>query len=219
MVGYPISYQLVEITRILHFSPSALLFNMPIPLLHLSSSKATEQNNRIIWAPSIPSIDWSELHQTIFLRGILAQASELRGGRGCTFAFESNTRPFSGSQSIIFVVEYADSTKYAFRLPYHLRESKTRDRLLSNELEQWEAFIRSRIPLVPQVVSCSLSIDNAIGFPFIAYKWVEGKPLLWNDYEPQNPVQREKIIKGLAFFTIDTACRLQKPGGFPTCYS
>lgn len=192
---------------------------MPLPLLHSSSSKATEENSRIIWAPSIPSIDQSELHQTISLSGILAQASELREGRGCTFAFESHTRPFSGSQSIIFVVEYADGTKYAFRLPYHLRKSKIRDRLLSIELEQWEDFVRSRIPLVPQVVGHSLSIDNPIGFPFIAYEWVEGKPLLWNDYEPQNPVQRENIIKSLAFFTINTACRLQKPGKFLTYYS
>jgi hypothetical protein len=192
---------------------------MPLLLLDSSSSKATEQNSRIIWAPSIPSIDWNELHQTISLRGILAQASELREGKGCTFVFKSDSGPFSGSQSIIFVVEYADGTKYAFRLPYHLRKSKLRDRLLSNELEQWESFIRSGIPLVPQVVGCSLSAENPISFPFIAYEWVEGKPLLWNDYEPQNPAQREKIIKSLAFFTINTACRLQKTGKFPSYYS
>ncbi|KAF2467741.1 uncharacterized protein BDR25DRAFT_291722 [Lindgomyces ingoldianus] len=156
---------------------------MPPPPLHSSSSKATEQSSRIIWAPSIPSIDWSELHQTISTRGILAQASRFREGKSCTFVFESDTKPFSGSQSIIFVVGYADSIKYAFRLPYHLRKSKNRDRLLSNELAQWEAFIQSRIPLVPRVVGYSLSIDNPIGFPFIAYEWVEGKPLVWNDYE------------------------------------
>ncbi|KAF1958355.1 hypothetical protein CC80DRAFT_490952 [Byssothecium circinans] len=185
---------------------------MPPPPLHSPSSKATEQNSRIIWAPSIPSIDWSELLQTISLHGILVQASGLRECKAYTFVFDSDSKPFSGSQSIIFVVGYADGVKYAFRLPYHLRKSKLRDRLLSNELEQWEAFVQSRIPLVPRVVGYSLSIDNPIGFPFIAYEWVEGKPLSWNDYEPQNTVQREKIIKSLALFTINTACRLQKPG-------
>ncbi len=192
---------------------------MPPPLLHSSLNKATEQKNRIIWAPTIPPINRSELHQTISLPGILAQASELREGRDCTFAFESDTKPFSGSQSIIFVVEYADSTKYAFRLPYHLRKSNLLDRLLSNELEQWKAFMQSRIPLVPPIVGHSISIDNPIGFPFIAYKWVEGKPLLWNDYKSQNPVHWEKIIRNLAFFTIETACRLQKLGKFSTYYS
>lgn len=132
-----------------------------------------DQNSLIIWAPSIPSIDWGEFHQTISLRGILAQASEFRKGTGCTFAFESDKRPFSGSQSIILVVEYADGTKYAFRLPYHLRESRIRDRLLTRELEQWEAFLQSHISLIPQIVGRSLSTDNPIGFPFIAYEWVK----------------------------------------------
>jgi hypothetical protein len=191
--------------------PSARPSNMPSTTL-----KATGQISRITWAPSIPSIDWTELHQTISVRGILAQASQLREGRKCTFAFQSDTRPFSGSQSIIFVVEFADSTKYAFRLPYHLRKSKIRDRLLSNELEQWQAFVDSRLPLIPQVVGYSFSIDNPIGFPFIAYEWIQGSPLLWNDSQPQSLVQREKIIKSLAFFTIQTACQLQRPGKFPT---
>ena len=87
--------------------------------------------------------------------------------------------------------------------------------MLSNELQHWEAFTQSRIPLVPRVVGCSMSTDDPIGFPFITYEWVEGKPLLWNDHKPQNPGQREKMIKSLALFTIDTACRLQKPGKFP----
>jgi hypothetical protein len=104
--------------------------------LHLSSSKVTEQESRIIWAPSVPAINWSELYQTISLHGILAQASQLNEGKDCTFVFGSATNPFSGSQSIIFVISYADSTKYAFRLPYHFRKSSLRDRLFSNELEQ-----------------------------------------------------------------------------------
>jgi len=207
--------ELGKVTRLAYFSLSTLLLNMPVPTLHSSLSKTTEQNSHTIWAPSIPSVDWSELHQTISLHGILTQASELREGKACSFAFKSDTRPFSGSQSIIFVVEYADSTKFAFRLPYHFRKSKIRDRLISNELEQWEAFIGSRISLVPQILGYSLSINNPIGFPFIAYEWVEGKPLLWNDVEPRNSLQREKIIKTLALFTIETACRLQRPGRVP----
>lgn len=164
-----------------------------------------KQNSRTIWAPPIPSIDWGELHQTISLRGILAQASGLREGRSCNFVFESDTKPFSGSQSLIFVVGYTDNIKYAFRLPYHQRNLKHRDGLFNIELEQWEAFIRSRIPLIPRVVDYSLSDDNLVGFPFIVYEWTEGQPLVWNDHEPQNTVQRERIIKDLALFTISTA--------------
>lgn len=110
--------------------------------------------------------------------------------------------------------EFADNTEYAFRLPYHLRRSRICERLLSNELDHWEAFIRSRILLVPQVVGYSLSNDNPIGFPFIAYDWVKGKPLLWNEFEPRSLGQRERVIKSLASSTINTACELQKSGKF-----
>lgn len=154
------------------------------------------------------------MHQTISMRGILLQVSKLKDGTECTFAFESDVRPFSGSQSIIMVVEYSDKMKYAFRLPYHFRQSKIRDLVLATELEHWKAFVQSSIPFVPRLAGYSLSTDGPIGFPSIAYEWVEGKPLLWNDQTPHNPVQREKIIRSLAFFTIETACRLQKSGKF-----
>jgi hypothetical protein len=202
-----------DITRTRHYSLSTLLLTMAPPSLRPSSSKVTKQE-RIIWAPPIPSINWTELHETISLCGILTQAAQLREGKGCAFIFGSNTEPFSGSQCIIFAVNYADSTKYAFRLPYHLRKPKIRDILFSNELEHWEAFIQSCIPLVPRVFGYSMTTDNPIGFPFIAYEWVEGRPLDWNDYEPQNTIHRERIIRTLAHFTVDTACKLNKPGRY-----
>lgn len=192
---------------------------MPLPPSCSWSSKATEQQSHIIWAPSIPSIDWAELHETISLHGLLTQASQLRQGNSCTFAFGSDTKPFSGSQSIIFVIGYADGTKYAFRLPYQLRKSKLRDLLLSNELEHWQAFLQSGIPLVPRVIGHSVSTDNPVGFPFIAYEWVEGRPLVWNDAEPRDLAHRDGIIKTLARFTIETACTLHKPGRSLDSYS
>lgn len=138
------------------------------------------------------------MHQTISIRGILLQTSKLRNGTECTFAFESDVRPVSGSQSIIMVVGYSDKMKYAFRLPYHFRQSKIRDLVLATELEHWKAFVQSSIPFVQRLAGYSLSTDGPIGFPPIAYEWVEGKPLLWNDQTPHNPVQREKIIRSLA---------------------
>ncbi|KAG9662908.1 hypothetical protein KCU95_g5141, partial [Aureobasidium melanogenum] len=176
-----------------------------------TSTKASKLGSRIIWKRPIPNIDWTELHQTISLRGLLALASQLRDGKDCAFALESDTKPFSGGQSIIFVVEYLDSIKFAFRLPYHTRKFTIRDSLFSEELEKWKALISNRIPLVHKIFGFDLSDDNLIGFPFIAYEWVEGKPLLWNDDEPCDQTHREKIITTLASFTIDTACQLQKP--------
>jgi hypothetical protein len=79
-----------------------------LPLGRLSLGKATEKTGHVIWAPSIPPINWTELHQTISVPGILIQASQLRNGTGCTFAFGTDEQPFSGSQCIVFVVEYAD---------------------------------------------------------------------------------------------------------------
>jgi hypothetical protein len=97
--------------------------DMFLPPSHNSSSgNATVEINHIIWAPSIPPIDRTELHQTISIHGILIRASQLRNGIDCTFAFGSDEKQFSGGQCIIFVVQYADNIRYAFRLPYHSRE-------------------------------------------------------------------------------------------------
>jgi hypothetical protein len=126
----------------------------------------------IIWAPFIPLINRTELHQTIYIHGILIQASQLRNGIDCTFAFGSDEKPFSGGQCVIFVVEYADGTRCAFRLPYHSRGWKTHYWFWSNELNHWRDFMRADIPLIPRIVGSSLSTDNAIGFPFVAYEWM-----------------------------------------------
>jgi hypothetical protein len=101
----------------------------------LSLGGPTAKTDRIIWAPSIPPIDWAELHQTISVRGILEQAFQLRNGTDCTFAFGTDVQPFSGSQCIVFVVEYADGIRYGFRLPYHSRKYKHCDLLWSDELK------------------------------------------------------------------------------------
>jgi aminoglycoside phosphotransferase (APT) family kinase protein len=79
--------------------------------------------------------------------------------------------------------------------------------------------MKANVLLIPRIVASGLSTDSAIGFPFVAYEWVKGKPLLWNDNQPQDREQRDEIIKRLAHFTIETACRLQKPGEFPVQFS
>jgi aminoglycoside phosphotransferase (APT) family kinase protein len=185
---------------------------MPLPPPEALSGKATKQTDRIIWAPSIPLIDQSELHQTISVHGILAQASQLRNGTQCTFTFSTDVKPFSGGQCIVFVIEYTDGIRYAFRLPYHSRRWKTVESFWLNELEHWSAFGKANVPFVSRIIGSSSSSHNSIGFPFLAYEWVEGKSLLWDDHNPQDLAQREEIIKSLVHFTIETACRLQKPG-------
>lgn len=152
------------------------------------------------------------MHQAISLRELLAQASQLRDGKDCAFALESDIKPFSGSQSLIFVVKYTDGMEYGFRPLYHARKYTIRDSLSSNELGAWNAFTNSQICLVPKIVASNLSDDNLIGFPFIADEWLEGEPLTWNDDELCDSTHRDKIIKNLARSTIETACRLQKPG-------
>jgi hypothetical protein len=111
---------------------------MSVPPSKSTSTKASIVDSRIIWKPPIQNIDWTELHQIISLRGLSALATQSRDGKDCAFALESDTKPFSGGQSIIFVVEYSDSIKYAFRLLYHTRRSTIRDWLFSRELEDLE---------------------------------------------------------------------------------
>lgn len=195
---------------------TAGLHNMSVPLSHSTSTKASRVDSRIIWKPPIQDIDWTELHQTTSLRGLLALATQLRDGKDCAFALGSDTKPFSGGQSIIFVGECSDSIKYAFRLPYHTCRSTTRDWLFSRELRKSEgAHQQCAFPSYPRFSDLHLSDAQSHWlFPLFAYEWVEGKPLLWNDDQPCDQTYREKIITTLASFTIETACRLQKPGEF-----
>lgn len=159
---------------------------MPLPPFGSSLSMATQNHSSRLWAPSIPPINQNEMYKTISMDGILAQVSQLRNGVDCTFAFESNLQPFSGSWSIIFVVQSRDGVKWAVRLPEHFRRSKISDELFRQELEHWQTFVQGNLPLIPRIIGSSLSNDNPIGFPSIAYEWVEGKPLVWDDHEPQH---------------------------------
>jgi len=86
-----------------------------------ASINAVEKTQPKPLTPCIPIIDQSELHHTISIRGILARASLLRDGIECIFALGTDMKPISGGQCIIFVVEYIDGVRYAFRLPYHSR--------------------------------------------------------------------------------------------------
>jgi hypothetical protein len=72
----------------------------------LSLGGPTKKTDHIIWGPSIPPIAWTELHQTISVHGILIQASQLRNGIKCTFAFGTDEQPFSGSHFQAASVSY-----------------------------------------------------------------------------------------------------------------
>ena len=179
------------------------------------SSGNSTNNGLTVWAPTIPIIDWDELHKTISIPGILQQAASLQQGESCDFAFNTNTSPYSGSQSLIFVVKYAKSNiKYGFRIPYHSRRFDILNLRLNSEWSNWKAFTDANIALVPRIVSSDISSANAIGFPFVAYEWIEGSSLVWKDDFPPEIEKRDSVIKTLARFTIESASKLSKKGSF-----
>ena len=150
-----------------------------------------DQSTHPIWAPTIPPLDQIELNEVISLSGVLGEASALRAGMSCTFTSGTETNPHSGSECMIFVIEYADGGKCAFRLPYHYRKTTLLEAITSKQLDHWTIFNQSGISVVPKVLGSSPSRENLVGFPYIAYEWTDGKSLLWTDTTPRSARERK----------------------------
>ncbi|TAQ85582.1 hypothetical protein B7494_g6087 [Chlorociboria aeruginascens] len=128
-------------------------------------------------------------------------------GQEASFAFGTNTMPYHGKRSQIYVVNFPDETTWAMHVPVHaIREgaeaisSSVEHEVTMLQVLRFRGFVWA-FPLV----GYDPTFDNEIQFPYIITSWVSGVQLIWNDNEPAARVDRDKILVQLAHVIVDLA--------------
>ena len=112
-------------------------------------------------------------------------------------------RHYDGGQCRVFKVDFVEGESWAVRVPIFVREA-SRDAIINlvqcevnilRELEnkgfRWAAKLRG----------CSLTFDNAVGYPFVVLTWIPGSPLSWSEDFPPRPF-RDKILNQVAMIHV-----------------
>jgi hypothetical protein len=145
---------------------------------------------------------------SIVSENILAIFNALHAkGQRASFAFGTDTKPYSGKQCLVYVVTFSDNTTWAMRIPVHSVHAGADT--ISNSVEH-EVTILQTLQLrgfvwSPSLIGYDSTFDNQIQFPYIISSWVPGTQLRWNDNSPALREDRNKIIHQIAHMTIDLA--------------
>ncbi|KAJ0423275.1 kinase-like domain-containing protein [Aspergillus carlsbadensis] len=110
---------------------------------------------------------------------------------------------FDGGQCRVFKVTFADGESWAVRVPLFVRHA-TQDTII--QLPESEARLLEELELkglswAARLRGCSLTFDNAIGYPFLALTWIPGGPLAWSTDFPTRAL-RNKILDQVAMMHI-----------------
>ncbi|KAK8150251.1 hypothetical protein G3M48_003317 [Beauveria asiatica] len=106
---------------------------------------------------------------------------------------------FDGGQCRVFKVTFTDGESWAVRVPLfvHHASQDTLIQLLESEARILEELELTGFSWAARLRGCSLTFDNAIGYPFIALTWIPGSQLSWSDEFPTRPL-RNKILDQVA---------------------
>ncbi|KAK0609274.1 hypothetical protein B0T17DRAFT_546939 [Bombardia bombarda] len=148
-------------------------------------------------------------------RNILKIVNALHyGGLSASFAFGTDTRPFSGKQCLVYVVAFPDDTKWSIRVPVHSIHAG--QDAVCGSVEHEIFILRSLelggFPWSPKLISHDSTFHNFIQFPYIISSWVPGTPLRWDDNTPACREDRDKIVRQIARIVTDLAGASQAPG-------
>lgn len=86
--------------------------------------------------------------------------------------------------------------KICLRIPRASLSTRQKETLIREEA-QWRGMMAS-VGIKDGVqleIKHDLTSNNALGSPYIALQWAEGKPLKWNDSTPARQEDREKVIR------------------------
>lgn len=108
-----------------------------------------------------------------------------------------------GGQCRVFRVNFVDGKSWAVRVPLFVR-NLSRETII--DLVQCEADILRDLEnkgfhWAPKLQGCSLTFDNAVGYPFIALTWIPGSPLSWSEGFPTRSF-RDKILNQVAIIHV-----------------
>lgn len=128
-------------------------------------------------------------------------------GSSGVFELETERSPLSGKQCWIFLLSFQDNQSWAVRVPVkssHLPSISIKN-IINCEIEILSQLTKSDFLYSPKLIAYDTSFDNALKFPYVVLKWIEGKPLQWSENIPASNVLRSKIIRDMVSFNIDLA--------------
>ncbi|RJE19161.1 Phosphotransferase enzyme family [Aspergillus sclerotialis] len=123
---------------------------------------------------------------------------------------------FDGGQCRVFTVDFEDEESWAVRVPLFVRNA-SRDAVIS--LVQCEANVLRELEnkgfrWAAKLRGCSLTFDNAVGYPFIALTWIPGSPLSWSEDFLTRPF-RDKILSQVAMIHVSLIQCIKENGRLP----
>ena len=141
---------------------------------------------------------------------------------GTTGSFEFGTEhhPLSGKQCWIFILRFHDGQTWGVRVPVkssHLPLPSVQS-FIEYEVDILASLTRAHFSFSPELIHYDTSLDNAIKFPYLVYKWIEGAPLQWSNSVPESSLKRSKVLRRMVDFTLDLA-RLTVYGKCAICLS
>ncbi|KAE8353701.1 kinase-like domain-containing protein [Aspergillus coremiiformis] len=109
------------------------------------------------------------------------------------------TKHFDGGQCRVFKVDFVGGESWAVRVPLFVRNASqdTIIHLIGSEVRALEELEIKGFWWAAKLRGCSLTFDNAVGYPFIALTWIPGSQLSWSDDFPTRPI-RDKVLSQVA---------------------
>lgn len=108
-------------------------------------------------------------------------------------------RHFDGGQCRVYKVVFSNKESWAVRIPLHVQSSSKEAMIdvMKGELDTVLELNRKSFPWVAKYHGSSFTFENPVGYPFLAFSWLEGIPLPWSEPELPRP-SRNKVLWQLA---------------------
>ena len=115
-----------------------------------------------------------------------------------TPAVSISEKPLSGSFNLVYVIDFADGTKCAARIPKHGTITKfgdTQAMTMKDELELLRVLREKTTVPVPEIYYYDTTFNNSLGAPFSLCSWLDGTPVcqLWAKSDGPTPLQQRRL--------------------------
>ena len=140
--------------------------------------------------------DCINLVKAITPQALVQIATDVRGPQ--TPAVTVSEKPFAGSYNLVYVITFADGSKWAARVPKHgtvENFGESQAATMQYELELLRVIKEKTTVPVPQIFYYDTTVDNAFGAPFSLCSWLSGTPAcyLWHCEEGPTPLKQRRL--------------------------
>lgn len=134
-------------------------------------------------------------------------ASSLRADSDAgTFCFNTDKAPLAGGQCQIYVIRF-DHDVWAVRVPVYMAhlEPSGLAQTVQEEVDILQTLQQSGFRWSPRLIAFDINSNNALGWPYIIYYWIHGKPLTLSHAERDQQEVRDKIVRQIMEIIIELA--------------